>query len=215
MVGHRFVAVVGARVLPEAWAPQVAAVVRFFVDHAWGLGTGGARGADHYALEAVVATGRPACARSVVFLPGTVGGARTAALTAFQALGGRVVPGIGAGRAALLARSGRLARESSGVGPSCGAGAGGRCHRAGCYPGGPAGGDAELPRFSGGQWVIGPVAAHRWVPDAGDPDKPERRLTGLGRIFAVPDGEPVQELLEHIASPGCRQRSSRARGPGQ
>jgi hypothetical protein len=115
MAGHRFVAVVGARVLPEGWASQVAAVVRFFVDHAWGIGTGGARGADQYALEAVVATGRPACARSVVFLPGAVGAARTAALTTFQAVGGRVVPGRGAGRAALLGRSGRLARESSGV----------------------------------------------------------------------------------------------------
>jgi hypothetical protein len=115
MVGHRFVAVVGARVLPEGWAPQVAAVVRFFVDHALGIGTGGARGADQYALAAVVAAGRPACARSVVFLPGMLGAARTAALAAFQALGGRVVLGSGAGRAALLARSGRLARESSGV----------------------------------------------------------------------------------------------------
>jgi hypothetical protein len=51
----------------------------------------------------------------VVFLPGPVGGARTAALTAFQAVGGRVVAGTGAGRSALLGRSKRLARESSGV----------------------------------------------------------------------------------------------------
>src|SRR5262245_58752136 len=115
MVGHRFVAVVGARALPEAWGAQVAAVVRFFIDHTWGISTGGARGADQYALETVVATGRPACARSVVLLPGTLGAARTAALTAFQALGGRVVAGSGAGRAALLGRSGRLARESAGV----------------------------------------------------------------------------------------------------
>ncbi len=210
MASHRFVAVVGARVLPEAWAPPVAAVVRFFVDHAWGIGTGGARGADHYALEAVVATGRPACARSVVFLPGMVGAARTAALTAFQALGGRVVPGSGEGRAALLARSGRLARESSGVvaflwGPSRGSVF---TLREAIRAGKPAavvlaGGGAELPRFSGGQWVacaIGPVAAHRWVPDAGDPDEPERKLTALGRIFAVPEGEPVQALMDHIST---------------
>jgi hypothetical protein len=171
---------------------------------------GRARGADHYALEAVVATGRPACARSVVFLPGTVGGARTAALTAFQALGGRVVAGSGEGRAALLARSGRLARESSGVvaflwGPARGSVF---TLREAIRAGRPAavvlaGGGAELPAFAGGQWVacaIGPVAAHRWVRDAEDPDEPERRLTGLGRIFAVPEGEPVQGLLEHIAS---------------
>jgi predicted Rossmann fold nucleotide-binding protein DprA/Smf involved in DNA uptake len=80
MASHRFVAVVGARVLPETSAPQVAAVVRFFVGRAWGIGTGGAGGADEYALEAIVATGRLGCARSVVFLPGAVGAARTAAL---------------------------------------------------------------------------------------------------------------------------------------
>ncbi len=210
MASHRFVAVVGARVLPEVWAPQVAAVVRFFVDRAWGIGTGGARGADQYALEAAVATGRPACARSVVFLPGMVGGARTAALTAFQALGGRVVAGSGEGRAALLARSRRLARESSGVvallwGPARGSVF---TVREAIGAGKPAavvlaGGDAELPRFTGGQWVacaIGPVAAYRWVPEAGDPDEPEQKLTGLGRIFAVPEGEPVHALLDHIST---------------
>jgi hypothetical protein len=210
MAGHRFVAVVGARELPEGWAAQVAAVVRFFVDHAWGIGTGGAGGADQYALKAVVATGRPGCARSVVFLPGTVGAARTAALTAFQAFGGRVVLGSGEGRAALLARSGRLARESSGVvaflwGPSRGSVF---TVREAIRAGKPAavvlaGAGAQLPCFSGGQWAacaIGPVAAYRWVSDAGDPDEPERKLTELGRIFAVPEGEPIHELLEHISS---------------
>src|SRR5205823_6065560 len=112
MVAHRFVAVVGARVVPEAWASQVAAVVRFFLERGWGVGSGGARGADQYALEAVVAEGRAACAQSVVFLPGPLAGAPSSALRAFAALGGRVVPGAGAGRAALLARSARLARAS-------------------------------------------------------------------------------------------------------
>lgn len=210
MAGDRFVAVVGARVLPQAWAAQVAEVVRFFVHGGWGVGTGGARGADHYALEAAVATGRPACARSIVFLPGTVGAARTAALTAFQALGGRVVPGVGDGRAALLARSARLARASSGMvaflwGPSRGSVF---TVREGIRAGKPAalvlaGGGAELPRFSGGRWVacaIGPVSAYRWVPEAGDPGEPGRRVTALGRIFVVSEGEPVQGLLDHIAS---------------
>jgi len=50
-------AVVGARVLPEAWASQVAEVVRFFLERGWGVGSGGARGADQFALEAVVAGG--------------------------------------------------------------------------------------------------------------------------------------------------------------
>ncbi len=45
MVAHRFVAVVSARVLPKASASQVAAVVRFFLDHGWGrrLGRGSGR----------------------------------------------------------------------------------------------------------------------------------------------------------------------------
>jgi hypothetical protein len=210
MVGHRFVAVVGARVLPEAWASQVAAVVRFFVDHAWGIGTGGARGADQYALEAVVATGRAACGRSVVFLPGAVGAARTAALTAFQALGGRVVAGSGAGRAAPLGRSGRLARESSGVVAFLWGPARGSVYtvREAIRAGKPAavvlaGGGAELPGFAGGRWVacaIGHVGAHRWVPDSGDPDEPEPKLTQLGRVFAVPEGEPIQALMDHIST---------------
>jgi hypothetical protein len=46
-----FVAVVGARVLPDTVAPQVAALVRGF----WGIGSGGAR------LRAAVAEGSAAC----------------------------------------------------------------------------------------------------------------------------------------------------------
>ena len=56
-----FVAVVGARVLPEAVAPQGAAVVRGFLSRGWGIGSGGARGADDYVLRAVVAAGSAAC----------------------------------------------------------------------------------------------------------------------------------------------------------
>ncbi len=57
MAAHRFVAVVGSRKLPQAWALQVAEVVRFFLARGWGIGSGGARGADQFALEAVVAAG--------------------------------------------------------------------------------------------------------------------------------------------------------------
>jgi hypothetical protein len=211
MVGQRFVAVVGARVLPEHWAGRVAAVVRHFVGRGWGVGTGGARGADQYALAAVVAAGRAACGRSVVFLPGAVGGASTAALTVFQAFGGRVVQGGGAGRRALLKRSARLARESAGVvaflwGPSRGSVF---TVREAIRAGKPAAvvlasRATQLPAFAGGQWVpcaIGPIAAHRWVAEAsGGPDEPEVKLTQLGRIFTVAEGEPVQAVLAHIAT---------------
>src|SRR5262249_51791304 len=115
MVGHRFVAGGGAGGRPGAGGGAGAGGVGGCFWGGGGVGTGGARGADQYALEAVVAAGRAGCARSAVFLPGAVAGARTAALVAFQALGGRVVAGRGAGRAALLGRSARLARESSGV----------------------------------------------------------------------------------------------------
>src|SRR5215470_18976433 len=115
MAGARgFVAVVGARVVPEAVAPHVAAVVRGFLARGWGIGSGGARGADSYALRAVVAAGAAACARSVVFLPGAEP-VRAAALQAFVERGGRVVPGAGSGRVALLERSRQLAHASAGV----------------------------------------------------------------------------------------------------
>jgi hypothetical protein len=84
-----FVAVVGARVLPETAAPQVAEAVRCFLSRGWGIGSGGARGADAYALTAVLAAGPSACARSTVFLPGALPG-QAHTLHAFVARGGRV-----------------------------------------------------------------------------------------------------------------------------
>jgi hypothetical protein len=91
MAAHRFVAVVGSRELPEASALQVAEVVGFFLARGWGIGSGGARGADQFALEAVVAAGAGACRGSVVFLPGAHSAAPGGALGAFVARGGRVV----------------------------------------------------------------------------------------------------------------------------
>lgn len=53
---------------------------------------------------------------------------------------------------------------------------------------------------------LGPVAAFRWVAEAPEPDDGEPKPTALHRIFVVPDGEPVQALMEHISSlsPGER-----------
>jgi hypothetical protein len=115
MARQRIVAVVGARALPEAWAPQVAAVVRHFLGRGWGIGSGGARGADDYALRAVVAAGPARCRRSVVLLPGRRPPRGDGALGAFVAQGGCVVEGPGFGRDALLARSRQLARDAAGV----------------------------------------------------------------------------------------------------
>jgi hypothetical protein len=215
MAAHRFVAVVGARVLPEAAAPQAAAVVQFFLSRGWGIGSGGARGADAFAVQAVLRAGSGACARSVVFLPGARPAGRGASLRDFAARGGRVVAGAGAGRSALLARSRRLAHASAGVvaflwGPSRGSVFTVReAIRAGKAAAVVlAGGGAQLPAFSGGAWVpcsIGPVAGFRWVarPDKAEPSS---RTTWLARVFRVPEGEPTHALLSHISSlsPGER-----------
>ena len=210
-VGQGFVAVVGARVLPEAVAPQVADVVRFFLSRAWGIGSGGARGADAYALNAVVVAGPAACARSVVFLPGAMPtGAE--ALDAFVGQGGRVVPGVSGGRVALLRRSRRLARASAGVvaflwGPSRGSVF---TVREAIRAGKPAvvvlaGGGAVLPAFGGGRWVpccFGSVHGFRWHPEPRDPSRP----SWLARVFHVPAGEPTHAQLEHIASLSAGER---------
>lgn len=203
--GQGFVAVVGVRVLPETAAPQVADAVHFFLSRGWGIGSGGARGADHYALSAVLAAGPSACARSAVFLPGALP-QRSHTLHAFVARGGRVVPGAGAGRLALLARSRRLARESAGVvaflwGPSRGSVF---TVREAVRAGKPAavvlaGGGAVLPAFTGGRWApchFGAVEGFRWQPETSEPARP----SWLARVFKVPDGEPINTQLEHIAS---------------
>jgi hypothetical protein len=213
MAAQGFVAVVGARVLPEAAAGQVAAVVRHFLARGWGIGSGGARGADAYALRVMVEAGAGACARSAVFLPGRVP-AGDAQLQRFVAQGGRVVTGFGGGRLALLARSRLLVREAAGVvaflyGPSRGSVF---TVREGIRAGKPAavvlaGGGAELPASRSGRWVpcrLGSVEAFRWEPDATGPE-PARR-SWLARVFEVPEGEPTHGLLEHSASlsPGER-----------
>jgi hypothetical protein len=213
MAGDRFVAVVGARASPESAAAQVAAIVRLFLSRGWGIGSGGARGADAFALQAVLAAGPQACVRSVVFLPGRVP-PRDPELRAFVAHGGRVVAGGGRGRVALLARSRRLGREAAGVvaflwGPSRGSVF---TVREAIRAGKPAavvlaGGGAELPCFSAGAWApcsIGPVAAFRWVvrPD----ESCSTRNTWLARVFQVPEGEPTHGLLSHISSLNAGER---------
>jgi hypothetical protein len=211
MARHGIVAVVGARALPGHWMDAVDQVVRHFLARGWGIGSGGAAGADAYALRAVVAVGPAACRRSVVYWPGPVPSAPTGALAAFLGRGGRVVAGLGTGRAALLARSRALVDAAAGVvaflhGPSRGthytlqvaARLGKRVAVV------DAGGGAVLPAWPGGAWVprdLGGVAALRWVPrpvPAPSPP-PAPRPTGLARIFRVPDGEPVEALLTHIA----------------
>ena len=170
MAARGIVAVVGSRQLPSSFTSHVSSVVGFFVERGWGIGSGGARGADTFALQAVLAMGSQACQRSLVCLPGR---STSALVRAFARRGGRFVAGSGSGRAALLARSRRLVQASAGVvaflwGPSRGSVF---TVRQAVRSGKPAavvlaGGGAELPAFSGGRWqpcTFGGVAAFRWV----------------------------------------------------
>jgi hypothetical protein len=213
MAAQGFVAVVGARVLPEAVASQVSNVVGFFLARGWGIGSGGARGADTYALRAVVGAGPDACARSVLFLSGAVP-TGDPALRAFAVQGGRVVAGSGGGRHALLARSRRLAREAAGVVAFLWGSSRGSVFtvREAIAAGKPAavvlaGGGAVLPVFGRGRWApcrLGGVEAFRWVPEPVSPE-PARR-SWLERVFQVPEGEPTHGQFEHIASLSAGQR---------
>src|SRR5262249_47458148 len=88
------VAVVGARELPSSFASQVGSVVGLFIERGWGIGSGGARGADTFALQAVVAAGPEVCRCSLVCLPGR---STSALVRSFARQGGRFVPGAGSG----------------------------------------------------------------------------------------------------------------------
>jgi hypothetical protein len=155
----------------------------------------------------VLAAGPGACARSVVFLPGAVP-AGDQDLQVFVARGGRVLPGAGGGRLALLARSRRLARGAAGVvaclwGPLRGSVF---TVREAIWAGKPvavvlAGGGAVPPSFAGGRWVpcrLGAVEALRWETDrkVAQPSQP----SWVARVFRVPEGEPTHAQLTHISS---------------
>lgn len=119
------VAVVGSRSLPLSWRSRVSAVVSCLLARGHSVSSGGAVGADLFALRALVLAGPSACSGSVVFLPGQVTQVPSTVrrwLASFLRQGGRVVPGParpGARRrqfvSALFARSRRLVVSSSAV----------------------------------------------------------------------------------------------------
>jgi predicted Rossmann fold nucleotide-binding protein DprA/Smf involved in DNA uptake len=120
-----YVSVVGSRVLPSSWASRVDSVVGCLLARGLFVGSGGARGADLFALRSLVRRGRGACSGSVVFLAGGLDSAPSVSapwLARFVRLGGRVVVGPApacAPRAefvsALFARSRSLVSGSSGL----------------------------------------------------------------------------------------------------
>jgi predicted Rossmann fold nucleotide-binding protein DprA/Smf involved in DNA uptake len=121
---EKLVAVIGSRSLPQSWAGRVATTVQQLLTRGCCIGSGGATGADLFALQAVLSHG--AGTRCTVFLPGGVGqapGSCSGPLTQLSRSGGSVIPGsasVGCSRqqfiAALFARSSSLVQAAgSGV----------------------------------------------------------------------------------------------------
>lgn len=182
-----YVAVVGSRSLPGSWASRVGVVVSYLLGRGWGVGSGGASGADFFALSAVVSAGASACSRSVVCSAwsslASFRGSCLSVLSSFLSLGGSVVWGPvpsscprSVALRALFGRSRSLVRGSAGVvaflwGRSAGSLSSVRlavrwglpCVVFVC------GGGASLPSLPGGRWVrlsSGVFAgSYRWVSD--------------------------------------------------
>ncbi|MBZ0159100.1 hypothetical protein [Candidatus Methylomirabilis sp.] len=221
MAALRYVAVVGSRSLPSSWEPRVASVTHSLLGRGFGIGSGGAVGADLFALRTVVDAGGGGCGSSVVHLPGDNSLAPRdcrPSLVRFAALGGSVVSGSlirGASRdvavTALKSRTAALVESAAGVvaflhGPSWGTRFTLRCALARglrvvafvC------GGGAVLPAFVGGRWVPlrcssdAWVGGFRWVPDPESPS-PLKSLPEIVRIPAE-GGCPIHESFVHVAS---------------
>ncbi len=122
----KLIAVVGSRELPASWSGRVSQVVSQLVRRSCRICSGGALGADLFALQATVQLGREACEGSRVYLPGSLLQASSpcrAALLQFEPFGGRIISGEAAGEAsereayirALFSRTVDLVRASSGI----------------------------------------------------------------------------------------------------
>ena len=65
----RGVGIVGARALPDSYREQIREVVSYLLEHSYLVHTGGAMGADQFALDALIELG--AISRGVLFTPWT------------------------------------------------------------------------------------------------------------------------------------------------
>ncbi len=124
MLGSKCVGVIGARALPASFQGQVSQVISYLLQKGYRINSGGALGADQFALQAVIAQG--ACAQSVIYSAWSLvtGFPRQvqASVEHFLLHGGSVVWGIVAPRSArhavtvgLLARNLKLVQYSSGI----------------------------------------------------------------------------------------------------
>lgn len=120
----RCVGIIGARALPDSFREQVSAVVSYLVERGYQIHSGGALGADLFALRAVIE--QSACSRSVIFSPwaSASGFPRVVQpyIEQFLSHSGRVEWGMtrphssrSLAVAGLLARNQRLVSASSGI----------------------------------------------------------------------------------------------------
>ena len=123
-ISHRGIGIVGARALPSQFSEQVSQVVSYLLERGYRIHSGGAIGADQFALQSVISQG--ACSRAAIFsawssasgFPRQVqpsvehfishGGQMVWGEVGFHALRSQVTVG-------LLARNTRLVRASSGI----------------------------------------------------------------------------------------------------
>ena len=67
---NNYVCVVGSRSLPHIWAGKIKSIVSYLLSHGYGIGSGGAVGADLFALQSLVHSHQ--CSSSVVHLPSII-----------------------------------------------------------------------------------------------------------------------------------------------
>lgn len=120
---NNYVCVVGSRSLPPIWAGKIKSVVSYLLSRGYGIGSGGAVGADLFALKALVHSHK--CSSSVVHLPSVISNTPPSVrpwLQCFAHFGGQVIEGDALASAsrsafisALFARSRALVEGAGGV----------------------------------------------------------------------------------------------------
>jgi predicted Rossmann fold nucleotide-binding protein DprA/Smf involved in DNA uptake len=123
-MSHRGIGLVGARALPASFQGQVSAIVSYLLSRGYRIHSGGALGADQFALQSVISQG--SCSQAVIYSAWqSVAGFPRQVQPSVEHLvshGGSVVWGVVATRSArqavsvgLLARNLKLVKASYGI----------------------------------------------------------------------------------------------------
>ena len=118
----RLVGVVGSRSLPASFAPLVSSLVSFLLDQGFGVASGGALGADSFALSALLGQGASSCGVLFSAWPSVSGFPVLVRpqVSRFLASGGRVVWGsVSSGSSRQAVCSALFARSRALVSSSC------------------------------------------------------------------------------------------------